>query len=62
MKFYPYEKGGGDRTSFIPTIFPFCSPPVPLVNDQSFMPLYDIVKILCRPCSTLSVRDNMGTF
>ena len=33
MKFYPYEKGGAK--SFGPAIYPFCSPPLPVINEQS---------------------------
>ena len=35
-KFPPALRGGGGGvTRFGPAIFPFCSPPLPIINDQS---------------------------
>ena len=44
--FYLYEMKG--RTSFGPWIFSFCRPPLPviIINDQSLMLVYAIVKKL----------------
>ena len=32
--FYPVLRGGGAE-SFGPAVFPFSSPPIPIINDQS---------------------------
>ena len=34
-KVLPCLEGGGGAKSFGPAIFPFCSPPLPVINDQS---------------------------
>ena len=41
--FYPVLRGGAK--SFGPTILPFCSPPLHLINDQS-LKLIDITSLL----------------
>ena len=35
QKVLPCLEGGGGAKSFGPAIFPFCSPPIPIINDQS---------------------------
>ena len=36
-KYYPVLRGGGGApTNLGPAVFPFCSPPFPVINDQSF--------------------------
>ena len=36
-KVLPCLEGGGGAKSFGPAIFPFCSPPLPVINDQSLV-------------------------
>ena len=39
QKVLPCLEGGGGAKSFRPVIFPFCSHPLPVINDQSLRPL-----------------------
>ena len=41
----PCLEGGGAK-SFGPAIFPFCSPPLPVINDQSLSSKHVAVKIV----------------
>ena len=40
--------GGGGANSFGPAIFPFCSLPLPVINDQSLMFAFSFVSCVSR--------------